>query len=71
MEDMIELLMFVSRFKPMVLEGMPMEELLLFMITFMGSPAYVHNPYLRSRMVEVGDHGRSPYITSADLQPVN
>lgn len=53
MEDMIELLMFVSRFKAMALEGVPMEELLLFMITFMGSPAYVHNPYLRSRMVEV------------------
>jgi ubiquitin conjugation factor E4 B len=52
-EDMIELLMFVSRFKPMVLEGLPMEELLLFMIIFMGSPEYIHNPYLRSRMVEV------------------
>ena len=52
-EDMIELLLYVSRFKPMVLEGLPMEELLLFFVTFMGSPDFVHNPYLRSRMVEV------------------
>ena len=54
MEDMIEVLMYVSRFKPQVLEGIPMEELLLFFVTFMGSPAYIKNPYLRSRMVEVG-----------------
>ena len=53
MEDMIEVLMYVSRFRPAVLEGVPMEELLLFFITFMGSPAYIKNPYLRSRMVEV------------------
>jgi len=53
-EDMIEVLMYVSRFKPQVLEGIPMEELLLFFVTFMGSPAYIKNPYLRSRMVEVG-----------------
>ena len=53
MEDMIEVLMYVSRFRPQVLEGTPMEELLLFFVTFMGSPAYIKNPYLRSRMVEV------------------
>ena len=53
MEDMIEVLMYVSRFRPQVLEGVPMEELLLFFVTFMGSPAYIKNPYLRSRMVEV------------------
>lgn len=53
MEDMVELLLYVSRFKPMVLEGLPMEELLLFFVTFMGSPDFIHNPYLRSRMVEV------------------
>ena len=52
-EDMIEVLMYVSRFRPQVLEGVPMEELLLFFVTFMGSPAYIKNPYLRSRMVEV------------------
>ncbi len=52
-EDMVELLLYVSRFKPMVLEGLPMEELLLFFVTFMGSPDFIHNPYLRSRMVEV------------------
>ena len=51
--DMIEVLMYVSRFRPQVLEGIPMEELLLFFVTFMGSPAYIKNPYLRSRMVEV------------------
>ena len=55
-EDMIEVLMYVSRFRPQVLEGVPMEELLLFFVTFMGSPAYIKNPYLRSRMVEV-THG--------------
>lgn len=53
MEDMVELLLYVSRFKPMVLEGLPMEELLLFFVTFMGSPDFIHNPYLRSRMIEV------------------
>ena len=52
MEDMIEFLMYVTRFKPVVLQGDPMEELLLFFVTFMGSPAYIHNPYLRSKLVE-------------------
>ena len=62
-EDMIEVLMYVSRFRPQVLEGVPMEELLLFFVTFMGSPAYIKNPYLRSRMVEV-THGLPHSCTS-------
>lgn len=54
MEDMIEVLSYASRFRPMVLEGAPCEELLLFFVTFLGSSHYIHNPYLRSKMVEVG-----------------
>ena len=65
-EDMIEVLMYVSRFRPQVLEGVPMEELLLFFVTFMGSPAYIKNPYLRSRMVEVS-HGL-PYSGASPAQ---
>ncbi len=64
-EDMIEVLMYVSRFRPAVLEGVPMEELLLFFITFMGSPAYIKNPYLRSRMVEVSPCERLLMRTAA------
>ena len=66
MEDMIEVLMYVSRFRPQVLEGVPMEELLLFFVTFMGSPAYIKNPYLRSRMVEV-THGL-PHSSASCVQ---
>ena len=57
MEDMIEVLTYVSRFKPLALEGVPMEELLLFFVTFLGRAHYIHNPYLRSKMVEVGRWG--------------
>ena len=67
MEDMIEVLMYVSRFRPQVLEGVPMEELLLFFVTFMGSPAYIKNPYLRSRMVEVSSSDPSGGVSLAHV----
>ena len=65
-EDMIEVLMYVSRFRPQVLEGTPMEELLLFFVTFMGSPDFIHNPYLRSRMIEVS---LAPYCAPFGAPP--
>lgn len=38
---------------PKSLEGLQLEEILVFMVVFMGSPGYVKNPFLRSRISEV------------------
>lgn len=51
-EDMCELLLWVGRVGPQLVESRKMEELMSFFTVFLGSPAYVKNPYLRGKMVE-------------------
>lgn len=52
-DDLCELLLYVGQTAPKLLEGLQLEEVLVFMVVFMGSPGYVQNPFLRSRISEV------------------
>ena len=52
-EDMVEILTFLSMTVPSVLSNARLEDVLVFLVVFLGAPAYVANPYLRSKMVEV------------------
>lgn len=46
-------MLFVGHFSPKFFEGLQLEEIMTFMIVFMGSPACVKNPFVRSRIAEV------------------
>jgi len=52
-EDMADVLLYVSRAYPHLLQNAKMDELMLFLVVFMGSPAYVRSSHLRSRLSEV------------------
>ena len=52
-DDLCELLLYVGQTAPKSLEALQLEEILVFMVVFMGSPGYVKNPFLRSRIAEV------------------
>lgn len=51
-EDMCTLLVFVARTQRNLATAPIMEQFMLFFTMFLGSPAYIKNPYLRGRMVE-------------------
>ncbi|KAH8511068.1 hypothetical protein H0E87_008563 [Populus deltoides] len=51
-EDAMELIIFASRI-PKALDGVLLDDFMNFIIMFMASPAYIRNPYLRAKMVEV------------------
>ncbi|ERN10305.1 hypothetical protein AMTR_s00177p00048180, partial [Amborella trichopoda] len=51
-EDAMELLLYASRLTK-ALDGFLLDDFMNFIIMFMASPAYVKNPYLRAKMVEV------------------
>ena len=53
MDDLCELMLYVGQAAPKSLEGLQLEEIMIFMVVFMGSPGYVKNPFLRSRISEV------------------
>ena len=55
-DDLCELLLYVGQTAPKSLEALQLEEILVFMVVFMGSPGYVKNPFLRSRIAEVWVH---------------
>lgn len=52
-EDMAELLLYVSRFSIGLLGTEPLDEICDFVVVFIGSPLYVKNPYLRAKFVEI------------------
>ncbi|GAX74152.1 hypothetical protein CEUSTIGMA_g1601.t1 [Chlamydomonas eustigma] len=52
-EDMTDLLLHTSRYNPQLLSSSRMDEIMLFLVVFMGSPAYVKSSHLRSKMSEV------------------
>lgn len=46
--------MFVSRYLPERLETTPgLDDLITFLVIYLGSPTHVKNPYLRSKLVEL------------------
>lgn len=52
MDDVAQFFKYLTQFAPSVLEELATDELhdfLTLMVTFIGSPAYVKNPYLRAR----------------------
>ena len=52
-DDLCELLLYVGQTSPKSLEGLQLEEIITFMVVFMGSPGCVKNPFVRSRISEV------------------
>ncbi|CAG9460858.1 unnamed protein product [Pedinophyceae sp. YPF-701] len=52
-EDMCQVLLFVGRVRPQAVSSEVAADLMTFFVTFLGSSAYVRNPYLRAKMVEV------------------
>lgn len=55
-EDLVEFMLYVSRYAPDALEQEPLDEIMNFFITFMGNTSFVKNPYLRCKFVEVLRH---------------
>ena len=53
MDDLCELMLYVGQHSPKSLEGLQVEEIMTFMVVFMGSPACLKNPFVRSRISEV------------------
>lgn len=53
MDDLCELMLYVGQHLPKSLEGLQVEEIMTFMVVFMGSPACLKNPFVRSRISEV------------------
>jgi hypothetical protein len=52
-EDIAEYLLYITRFHYRLLAHQRLDDLMLFMVIFMGSPHYIRNPYLRSKLSEV------------------
>ncbi|GMH33488.1 hypothetical protein BSKO_01322 [Bryopsis sp. KO-2023] len=52
-EDMVDLVIYVGRAAPRVLETAQLHDVLIFLTVLMGSPSYVKNPYLRAKLAEV------------------
>lgn len=52
-EDLCEVVSWVGRTVPHILEGSKMEELVVFLTTLIGATSYVRNSWLRSQMAEV------------------
>ena len=55
-EDLVEFILYISRYAPDALDHEPLDEIMNFFITFMGNTAFVKNPYLRCKFVEVLRH---------------
>ncbi|KAM0754000.1 hypothetical protein T439DRAFT_298470 [Meredithblackwellia eburnea MCA 4105] len=51
-EDITNFLSFTSKYAPQVLEDMPQDQLVTFMIVFLSTP-YMKNPYLKGQFVEI------------------
>lgn len=52
-DDICSALIFVARLEPKALNGLAFDELLMMILVFLSSPAYVRSPHLRAKMSEV------------------
>ncbi|KAJ3199319.1 hypothetical protein HDU67_002909, partial [Dinochytrium kinnereticum] len=52
-DDVAEFFLFICRYKPTLLENAQRDEIITFSIVMLSSPAYVKNPHLRNKLVEV------------------
>eukprot|EP00803_Ostreobium_quekettii_P005943 evm.model.scf_1775.2 EVM.evm.TU.scf_1775.2 scf_1775:13595-17142(+) len=53
-EDIAEAFQFTGHLLPQVLQAAKLHEVIMFVTALMGSTEYVKNPYLRSKLAEVG-----------------
>ncbi len=53
MEDIADVLQWVAEVAPAVMERSRNEELLMFVVLFLGSAEYLKNPFLRAKLVDV------------------
>ena len=56
MEDIADVLQWVAEVAPAVMERSHSEELLMFVVLFLGSADYLKNPFLRAKLVDVRPH---------------
>eukprot|EP00271_Cylindrocystis_brebissonii_P000919 TRINITY_DN11118_c0_g1_i1.p1 TRINITY_DN11118_c0_g1~~TRINITY_DN11118_c0_g1_i1.p1 ORF type:complete len:1080 (-),score=209.96 TRINITY_DN11118_c0_g1_i1:1215-4454(-) len=54
-EDLVETLLMASKI-PHVLDVARLDEMMSFLVMFVGSPLHIKNPYLRAKMVDVLTH---------------
>ena len=59
--DVVEFWSFVMMWNPTVLEFPAQKELIEFAMTFLASPWYIANPYLKSKIVAVLAIGVGPF----------
>ena len=54
-EDMAEFLLAITQLQPALLQenAHGLDGLMLFMVVFIGSPQYLKNPFLRSKLTDV------------------
>lgn len=54
-EDMAEFLLIISQMHPELLQANSagLDGLMLFMVVFIGSPSYLKNPWLRSKLTDI------------------
>lgn len=57
-EDMAEFLLIISQLHPELLQAnaVGLDGLMLFMVVFIGSPGYLKNPWLRSKLTDILHH---------------
>lgn len=53
LEDLVDVLIHTGRVAPQVLQSVELQETVVFFMAMMGSPNYVKNPYLRTKLSEV------------------
>ena len=63
-EDIADVLQWVAEVAPAVMERSRNEELLMFVVLFLGSAEYLKNPFLRAKLVDVS----SPTLSWPCLQ---
>ncbi|KAJ3107752.1 hypothetical protein HDU97_003422 [Phlyctochytrium planicorne] len=69
-DDIAEFFLFISRYKPSLLESAPRDEITLFSIVILKSPAYIKNPHLRNKLVEILFFFTLPLYRSASGEAV-
>nr|KAJ3420144.1 hypothetical protein HK105_006035 [Polyrhizophydium stewartii] len=51
-EDICEFYLFVMRYNSLIFENQPRDEFMTFAMVMLSNPAYIKNPYLKSKLVE-------------------
>ncbi|KAF8305671.1 hypothetical protein DL93DRAFT_2089352 [Clavulina sp. PMI_390] len=60
-EDVIEFYLYLVRNSQQQLEAAAKNDMLVFILTFLSSPWYIKNPFLKSKLVQILFYGTLPY----------